>query len=304
MKFFRDGIGTTQKRQVLKSLRRILPRRPVAWTLVVPVNLTTPALRWFEDEVRAIHPEITMTLWQGDEILRRMREASLIDLYLLPPRDKIARAIDPAVVDRHREKVQRTTATFYVPLLRSDIGSQHAYSVVVPREVRSSDSGDDDDELDRGPVALKSFADELQQYHEPVDRSWRKETDALKVIRRRRLVVIVGGPGGGKRTLCLKIAHVESLAGRSAFFVRPRVCGTTGKRILDTALRRVAAPERRRRRGVSTLTSSCSTLLTSAIPIEHARRASLQLGGRSSGRSCSCHDAPRGTRRVAPSRLR
>jgi hypothetical protein len=91
---------------------------------------------------------------------------------------------------------------------------------------------------------LKSFADELQQYHEPVDRSWRKETDALKVIRRRRLVVIVGGPGGGESTLCRKIAHAESLAGRSVFFVRFKgVADRPASESFDTALRRVAASE-------------------------------------------------------------
>jgi Restriction endonuclease len=113
VKFFPDGIGKTQKRQVQKSLRRILPRRPVAWTLVVPVNLTPPALRWFEDEVRAIHPEITMTLWQGDEILRRMREASLIDLYLLSPRNELReRLILPLSTDtgrRFKKRPRRST---------------------------------------------------------------------------------------------------------------------------------------------------------------------------------------------------
>jgi Tfp pilus assembly protein PilF len=86
VKFFRDGIGDTQKRQVLKSLKKVLPQRPVAWTLVVPVNLTTAALAWFE-EVKAAHPEMEVRLWQADEVLRRMHKASLIDLYLMRPNE-------------------------------------------------------------------------------------------------------------------------------------------------------------------------------------------------------------------------
>lgn len=155
------------------------------------------------------------------------------------------RVADPTVVERYREKVRKTTATFYVPLLRADVGSQHAYSVVVPREVRSSDGDDDDDdESDSTQTASKTFADELERYHEPVDRSWRKETDALKVIRRRRLVVIVGGPGAGKSTLCRKLVHAESTGGQTVFFVRFKsVADRPATESFDAALHRVAASE-------------------------------------------------------------
>lgn len=159
--------------------------------------------------------------------------------------DGSERTVNPQDVERYRLAIEKRTATFYVPPLGTDIPAQHAYSVIVPRAEGPSDADDEDDvddELDSSP--LHGLADELQRYHEPVQRFWRDETDAVNVIRRRRLITIIGGPGSGKSTLCRKLTYMESTAGRTVFLVRlKRISERPTHETFAAALQRVAREE-------------------------------------------------------------
>jgi len=85
VKFFRQGIKRSQRKQAEKSLDRVLMHHPDFWTLCVPDNFDPEALLWFED-LKQRYPNIIIDKMDAGEIVRRLHQPecqSLIDSYFL-----------------------------------------------------------------------------------------------------------------------------------------------------------------------------------------------------------------------------
>jgi hypothetical protein len=56
IKSFAAHLGTSQKAQIRRSLQRAAALSPADWTLLVPIDFTPSALRWFEDTLASLVP--------------------------------------------------------------------------------------------------------------------------------------------------------------------------------------------------------------------------------------------------------
>jgi len=101
VKFFRDGVKHKQREKAERSLERVVQmHKPQFWTLCIPVNLDVDAWRWF-DSLRVKYPDITLDIWQADEIVCRMRQdESLIDSYFLRSQPAISKGAIKSILDR------------------------------------------------------------------------------------------------------------------------------------------------------------------------------------------------------------
>jgi hypothetical protein len=71
IKHFPNGIKRPQRRQVEKSLQRVLDKfNPRSWTLCVPVDLNVAAMNWFETLTKKHDVHMRIGLMQGSDIFR------------------------------------------------------------------------------------------------------------------------------------------------------------------------------------------------------------------------------------------
>jgi hypothetical protein len=203
-----------------------------------------------------MHDLFTATSVEANPTLRQFGNAVYAELVkLYPDLANVAQTIaaqrqingsgtpDPVAEDLFRRWLAVRVESFYVPALRINLSSEYAFSKVVARLQDAGDGSDadEDDEWFGRAERTATFENELERYHDPVVRRWRRELDASELLIRFRRVVFIGGPGSGKSTLARKLAHRELQAGRTVFFVQLKTFrDVPSDELFDHAMRRIA----------------------------------------------------------------